>query len=83
MSQGELSERIHFFKREEGGQNIMCEVSDRIFNAGRQEGLQAGRQAGRQQIIQKMLESGVPEKDIMLYTGAAQEEIDQARNTIK
>lgn len=30
MSQGELSKRVHFLKCEEGGHEIMCEVSDRI-----------------------------------------------------
>ena len=37
MSHGELSERVRFLKSEEGSE-LMCEVSDRIYNMGREEG---------------------------------------------
>ena len=38
MSQGALSGRVRYLKREEGGQKIMCEVMDRIREEGRKEG---------------------------------------------
>ena len=38
MSQGDLSKRIHFLKCEEGGYEIMCEVSDKIFAEGEKSG---------------------------------------------
>ena len=38
MSQGALSERVRYLKKEEGGQRIMCEVMDRIREEGRKEG---------------------------------------------
>lgn len=38
MSQGALSERVRYLKKEEGGQKIMCEVMDRIREEGRKEG---------------------------------------------
>ena len=37
-SEGELSKRVRYLKKEEGGVEIMCEVSDRIMERGRQIG---------------------------------------------
>lgn len=34
-SEGELSKRVRYLKKEEGGVEIMCEVSDRIWNQRR------------------------------------------------
>lgn len=36
-SQGALSDRVRFLKCEEGGQKIMCEITERIYNEGRVE----------------------------------------------
>lgn len=44
---GELSERVHYLKREEGGRSEMCEVSEEIFKEGREEGREEGRAEGR------------------------------------
>ena len=38
MSQGSLSERVHFLKCEEGGYEIMCEMSEKWLEEGRAEG---------------------------------------------
>ncbi len=46
MSQGALSKRVHFLKCEEGGEEIMCAVSERLYQAGLQQGMQNGLQAG-------------------------------------
>ena len=37
-SEGELSKRVRYLKKEEGGVEIMCEVSDRIMERGRKIG---------------------------------------------
>ena len=37
-SEGELSKRVRYLKREEGGVDIMCEVSERIMERGRKIG---------------------------------------------
>ena len=37
-SEGELSKRVRYLKKEEGGVEIMCEVSDRIMERGREIG---------------------------------------------
>lgn len=34
-SEGELSKRVRYLKREEGGVDIMCEVSEKIMEQGR------------------------------------------------
>ena len=76
MSQGALSRRIHYLKREEGGIEEMCEYSERIFNGGKEEGLREGRLEGhregqlegrrkeRQTIIHLMRVQGVDEETI-------------------
>ena len=38
MSQGELSNRVHFLKSEEGGYKVMCEMSEKWMAEGRAEG---------------------------------------------
>lgn len=38
MSQGDLSARVHFLKCEDGGYTEMCEVSEKIYNEGKEEG---------------------------------------------
>lgn len=38
MSQGDLSKRIHFLKCEEGGNDIMCEITEKWLKEGRLEG---------------------------------------------
>ena len=37
MSQGGLSERVHFLKCEEGGFEVMCDVSEKIYQEGEME----------------------------------------------
>ena len=38
MSQGALSRRVHYLKKEERGINEMCEYSERIYNGGKKRG---------------------------------------------
>ena len=59
MSQGPLSRRVHYLKREEGGLNEMCEYSQRIYNGGKEEGLALGRRQG----ISEGLQQGRREKE--------------------
>ena len=47
MSQGALSRRVRYLKREEGGINEMCEYSERIYKGGKEEGIKIGRLEGR------------------------------------
>ena len=59
MSQGPLSRRVRYLKREEGGLNEMCEYSQRIYNGGKEEGLALGRREG----ISEGLQQGRREKE--------------------
>ena len=59
MSQGSLSRRVRYLKREEGGLNEMCEYSQRIYNGGKEEGLAQGRREG----ISEGLQQGRREKE--------------------
>lgn len=38
MSHGDLSQRVHLLKCEEGGYQEMCEISEQLFSEGREEG---------------------------------------------
>ena len=49
MSQGALSERVHFLKSEEGGRETMCKITEKIWQEGRQSGIAEGRQSGIQE----------------------------------
>lgn len=60
MSQGELSERIHFLKCEEGGYQEMCEVSEKIYNEGKIE----GRIEGQKETAVTMKGKGYSEVEI-------------------
>ena len=61
MSQGPLSRRVRYLKREEGGLNEMCEYSQRIYNGGKEEGLALGRREG----ISEGLQQGRREKELL------------------
>lgn len=52
MRHGELSERIHLLKCEEGGYPEMCEASERIFNQGVEHGERRGIKKGIKQGIE-------------------------------
>ena len=58
MSQGPLSRRVRYLKREEGGLNEMCEYSQRIYNGGKKEGLAQGRREGKLEGISEGLQQG-------------------------
>ena len=47
-SEGELSKRVRYLKKEEGGMDIMCEVSDRI--------MERGRKFGEEQLLHKQVQ---------------------------
>ena len=46
-SQGALSDRVHYLKCEEGGHSEMCEIADKIYNEGVENGRKRGLAAGR------------------------------------
>ncbi len=43
MSQGDLSKRVHFLKLEKGGQDEMCEVSEKWYREGEAQGEMKGK----------------------------------------
>lgn len=48
MSQGALSKRVSFFKKdEEGGAGEMCDVSKEIYEMGREDGIAEGKAKGK------------------------------------
>lgn len=71
-SQGALSRRVRYLKCEEGGLDLMCEISERIEQrgreAGRREGILEGRREGileaRHESALSMAELGIPVEQI-------------------
>ena len=65
MSQGDLSARVHFLKREEGGYPEMCEVSEKIYKEGilegKKEGILEGKKEGKKETAFRMKEKGCSE----------------------
>ncbi len=49
MSQGALSERVHYLKTEKGGYEEMCEVAERIYEQGIEQGIEKGIEQGIEQ----------------------------------
>ena len=66
MSQGALSRRVRYLKREKGGIEEMCEYSERIFNGGREE--------ERRAMIRSMKKQGIDEETIKKILENLQEE---------
>ncbi|OUO27641.1 hypothetical protein [Eubacterium sp. An3] len=55
----------------------------RLVDEGRKEGRSEGRSEEKNDIIIRMLQNSVPERDIILYTGATEDEIGKARKEIE
>lgn len=68
MEHGELSQRVHFLKCDEGGLSEMCEVTERIYNMGREDGRDEGRAEGREEEKQatarNLFKLGIPVETI-------------------
>ncbi|MDO5422537.1 MAG: Rpn family recombination-promoting nuclease/putative transposase [Eubacteriales bacterium] len=68
QSQGDLSKRIHLMKCEEGGYDLMCEVSERIYNEGKIEGKiegkREGKLEGKRETALNLAEMGMPVESI-------------------
>ena len=83
MRFGALSERVHYLKSEEGGKREMCEISEQIFEegreegmeAGRKEGMEAGRTEGRIEAVRHLVSNlGVTAERAMALMGLSEEE---------
>ena len=61
MRFGALSKRIHYLKKEEGGYVEMCEISEMIFNEGKNEGHNEGRAEKAKETAFVLQERGLPE----------------------
>ena len=98
MSQGDLSLRIHYLKCEEGGYAEMCEVSEKIFregveegiargiqqgmSRGIQQGLQQGIQQGTEHTVRTMLKHGFTDAQILLGTGITENRLEEIKHGI-
>ena len=64
MRFGALSKRIHYLKKEEGGYVEMCEISEMIFNEGKNEGHNEGRAEKAKETAFVLQERGLPIEEI-------------------
>ena len=63
MSQGALSRRIHFLKQEEGGYQIMCDISEKWFK----EGEETGSVSQAKKTAYNMAKAGLPIESIASF----------------
>ncbi len=81
MSQGDLSKRVHFLKCEEGGNDIMCTVTDQILENGKKLGRSQGRREGKREgkreqakaTSVKLAQTGMPAEKIAEMVGMSVE----------
>ena len=64
MSQGELSKRIHFLKCEEGGLKVMCEMSEKWIEEGREEGRAEGEERKAKEVVFSLADRGLSAENI-------------------
>lgn len=76
-SEGELSKRVRYLKREEGGVDIMCEVSERIMERGRKIGEEQGRKKQARSTALNLSQMGLTPEQI---AGAVGESLEQVKN---
>ena len=76
-SEGELSKRVRYLKREEGGVDIMCEVSERIMERGRKIGEEQGRKKQARATALNLSQMGLTPEQI---AGAVGESLEQVKN---
>ncbi|MCD8009864.1 MAG: hypothetical protein LUF34_03550, partial [Lachnospiraceae bacterium] len=62
MSQGELSERVHYLKTEKGGYKEMCEVAEKIYEQGIEQGIEQGELEKAKNMAISLYEAGVAEE---------------------
>lgn len=79
MSHGALSRRVHALKREEGGWEEMCKVSEEIYGYGledgRSEGIKLGRSETRRNITNRLYQEGFQEEKIAEVVGETLEKV--------
>ncbi|MCD7785676.1 MAG: Rpn family recombination-promoting nuclease/putative transposase [Oscillospiraceae bacterium] len=76
MSQGPLSERIHYLKCEKGGNDEMCKAAENLYNQGRAQGIEQGKLENAKEMAISLHESGVAED---LIAKAANVSVDLVR----
>lgn len=80
MSQGDLSRRVHFLKKEEGGYRVMCAVTEKWRMEDREEGRKEGRKEGREEQARKttinLIQKGMTAESIA-------EAVDMSVDTVK
>ncbi len=75
MTHGDLSKRVHYLKSEEGGYQQMCEISEKIYKEGMEDGRVEGKKEG---IAEGRLESQKETAESLFHMGMAVEDIAKA-----
>ena len=68
-SEGDLSKRVHYLKCEEGGEDVMCEISERIEKRGEQRGEQIGSEKKARMTAFNLFEMGMSPEQISRAVG--------------
>jgi len=71
MSQGPLSERIHYLKCEKGGNDEMCKAAEDLYNKGREQGIEQGQSEKAKAMAISMHNDGVTVDLIAKYANVS------------
>lgn len=74
-SHGALSKRIHFLKCEEGGYEIMCEMSEKWLQEGYALGEKNGEKRAKMKTALRLMEQGMPTEKIAVVLDENAEQI--------
>ncbi|MCD8341686.1 MAG: hypothetical protein LUC87_05995 [Clostridiales bacterium] len=73
MSQGDLSKRVHYLKCEKGGYKEMCEVAEKIYVQGIEQGKEQGEMEKAKKMALSMHNDGMAEDLIAKYANVSVE----------
>ena len=77
MTHGDLSNRVHYLKGEEGGYQEMCEISEKIYREGVEDGIARGKLESQKETVKSLAEIGMAVEDIAKAMKVSVEQVQE------
>ena len=77
MTHGDLSKRVHYLKGEEGGYQEMCEISEKIYREGVEDGIARGKLESQKETVKSLAEIGMAVEDIAKAMKVSVEQVQE------
>ncbi|MCD7884766.1 MAG: hypothetical protein LUI87_13840 [Lachnospiraceae bacterium] len=74
MSQGELSKRVQYLKREKGGYELMCAEAEKLYKLGLEDAKEQSMKKKAEAVI-RMLQDKLPVEKIAVYQNMSIDEV--------